>query len=182
MRNCCVFCGTREGRDPAYRKAARELGLLLARRGIGLVYGGGNTGLMGAVADAVLEAGGEVTGVFPGIFPESVLHRGLTRLCRVATMHERKAEMERLADFFVALPGGLGTLEEISEAAAFAQLKLHDKPCGLLNVNGYFDELLRFLDKAQERGMLDPRHRALLPAAPEAGQLLDLMGAVTLKD
>jgi len=144
LRRLCVFTGSSAGVRPEYREAARDLGRLLAQRGIGLVYGGARVGLMGAVADAALEAGGVVIGVIPqGLVAKEIAHTGLTELRVVASMHERKAMMADLADGFVALPGGWGTLEEFFEVLTWAQLGLHAKPCGLLNVGGYFDGLLK---------------------------------------
>ena len=172
MKRCGVFCGTRPGRDPEYLRVASELGERLARAGIGIVYGGGNSGLMGALARSALAAGGEVVGVFPRIFDPQVLEQGLTELHVVETMHERKALMEKLADAFVAMPGGFGTLEEIAEAVTFAQLKLHSKPCGLLNVRGYFDPFLAFLEGAVKEGFMEPRHRELLFSAADCESLL----------
>ena len=141
------------GQDPEYREAAAELGQLLGERRIGLVYGGANVGLMGAIANAVLEHGGQVTGVIPESLKEKELaHPGLSKLYIVASMHERKAMMERLSQGFIALPGGIGTLEEIFEILTWAQLGLHQKPCGLLNVNGYYDGLISFLKNTEREG------------------------------
>jgi uncharacterized protein (TIGR00730 family) len=176
MKRICVFCGSSPGARPEYRDAARELGALLARRGIGLVFGGGSVGLMGVVADAVLEAGGEAVGVIPrGLEVREVDHRGLTRLHVVDSMHERKAMMERLSDGFVALPGGVGTLEELAEILTWSQLGIHAKPVGLLDVAGYFEHLGRFLDHAVAERFLRPEHRALLLADREPAALLDRM-------
>src|ERR1043165_174167 len=145
FRRVCVFCGSSPGARPEYRQAAEAMGRLLASRRIGLVYGGGNVGLMGLLADAALSAGGEVIGVIPRhLDAREVAHRGLPDLRVVASMHERKALMADLSDAFIALPGGLGTLEEMFEILTWAQLGLHRKPCGLLNVLGYFDRLLSF--------------------------------------
>ena len=152
------------------------MGRLLAERGLGLVYGGGTTGLMGAVADTVLERGGEVIGVIPGYFSPEIVHWGLTDLRMVNTMHERKALMIELADAFVALPGAYGTLDEFCEALAWAQLRLHHKPCGLLNVNRYFDPLLRFFDHAVAENFLKPEHRALLIVETDPELLLKNLG------
>ncbi len=167
----CVFCGSNPGRRPEYRAAAMAFGTMLAREGIGLVYGGASVGLMGAVADAALAAGGEVTGVIPQMLADKELaHRGLTRLRVVGSMHARKAMMAELADAFVALPGGAGTLEEIFEVWTWAQLGEHAKPCGLLNVAGFYDPLLAFLDHAAGESFMKPQHRAMLldAATPEA--------------
>src|SRR5262245_13303074 len=147
MNRLCVFCGSSSGRDPAYRAAAVELGALLAERRIGLVYGGAASGLMGAVAEATRAAGGEVIGVIPRALVEwAVAHTGLSDLRIVSTMHERKALMAELSDGFIALPGGIGTLEEMFEVWTWAQLGSHSKPCALLNVGGFYDRLLAFLD------------------------------------
>ncbi len=167
----CVFCGSNPGRLPIYRETAMALGTLLAREGIGLVYGGARVGLMGAVADAALAAGGEVIGVIPcALEAREVAHQGLTQLHVVATMHARKAMMAELSDAFVALPGGAGTLEEIFEVWTWAQLGDHRKPCGLLNVAGFFDGLTGFLDHAAGEGFMKDAHRGMLLAAttPEA--------------
>jgi uncharacterized protein (TIGR00730 family) len=171
LRRIGVFCGSSPGVTPAYAAAARELGGTLARRGLGLVYGGGAVGLMGHVAQAALEAGGEVTGVITrGLHERGLAHGGLGDLRVVGTMHERKALMADLADGFVALPGGVGTLEEFFEVLTWAQLGLHDKPCGLLDVAGHHAPLVRLLDHLVERGFLGPAHRAmiLLEERPDA--------------
>jgi uncharacterized protein (TIGR00730 family) len=173
MRRLCVYCGSKLGNRPAYAEAARALGALLAARGIGLVYGGGAVGLMGVVADAALEAGGEVLGVLPhGLASKEVAHPGLTELFLVSSMHERKALMADLADGFAALPGGLGTLEEIAEVLTWSQLGIQHKPCGLLNVAGYFDGLIAHLDHAAAEGLLRPEHRALVLVEEEPAALL----------
>jgi uncharacterized protein (TIGR00730 family) len=178
FRRICVFCGASSGRAPQYAGAARALGRTLALRGIGLVTGGGRVGLMGAVADAALDAGGEVVGVIPQrLVDREVAHRGLTELRVVDTLHERKAVMADLSDGFVALPGGLGTLEELSEVTSWAQLALHSKPIGLLDVSGYFDSLLAFLDHATEEGFVAVEHRRMLVVADDAGRLLDELAA-----
>jgi uncharacterized protein (TIGR00730 family) len=174
MRRVCVFCGSSTGVRPEYVAAARALGALLAERGIGLVYGGGAVGLMGALADAALAAGGEVIGVIPhALVARELAHNGVGDLRVVATMHERKALMNELADGFVALPGGLGTLEEIFEAWSWAQLGSHTKPCALLNVAGYYDALLAFLDHAVREQFLRPEHRAMLLVDDDPARLLD---------
>lgn len=174
LRRVCVYCGSRPGRRPSYADAARQLGALLADAGIGLVTGGGRVGLMGVVADAVLEAGGEAIGVIPqALLDREVGHEGLTELHVVRSMHERKAAMAELADAFVALPGGLGTLEEISEALTWAQLGIHAKPCGLLDVDGYYAPLARFLDHTVDEGFVLAERRAALVVAAEPAALLD---------
>jgi uncharacterized protein (TIGR00730 family) len=174
----CVFCGASAGDDPVYAEAAAGLGRELTRRGIGLVTGGGRVGLMGAVADAALAAGGEVTGVIPqALLERELAHTGLTRLHVVPTLHERKALMHELADGFVALPGGFGTLDELMEAITWAQLGLHAKPIGILDVQGYYDALLGFVEHARRSGFVPERHRPLLVVAGEPRTLLDALGA-----
>ena len=169
----CVFCGSSPGNDPAYAALARAVGEGLARRGIGVVYGGGRVGLMGFVADAALEAGGEVIGVIPqGMVDRELAHRGVTQLRIVATLHERKAVMAELSDAFIALPGGLGTLEELAEVVSWAQLGLHAKPIGLLGVGGYWADLLRWLDGAVKAGFVAPAYRDLILEATDLDQLL----------
>ncbi len=159
----CVFCGSSFGKDPDYKEAARSLGATLANKSITLVYGGGNVGLMGAVADAALEAGGEVIGVIPQALVErEISHEHLTKLHVVGSMHERKALMSGLSDGFVALPGGNGTLEEFFEVLTWAQLGEHRKPCGLLNVSGYYDPLLNVLDHMVDKGFLAEKHRSIV--------------------
>lgn len=174
VSSCCVFCGSSPGARPAYREAARQLGEELARRGIRLVYGGASVGLMGELADAVLDGGGDVVGVIPEpLVAMEVAHQGLPELRVVASMHARKSVMAELADAFVSLPGGLGTLEEMLEILTWAQLGSHRKPCGVLNVAGYFDPLLALLDHAVEERFLKPVHRELLLVAETADRLLD---------
>lgn len=174
MRRICVFCGSSDGADSAYRAVARDMGQALADRGIELVYGGGNVGLMGAVADAALEAGGRVTGVIPdGLLAKERGHQGIAELEIVGSMHERKARMAALADGFVALPGGMGTLEELAEALTWSQLGIHRKPCGVVNAGGYFDPLLAFLDRAVEEGFFRAANRTMLLAAETPAELLD---------
>lgn len=174
MQRICVFCGSSFGARPAYRDAAVEVGTLLAGKGIGLVYGGSNIGLMGALADAALSSGGEVIGVIPqALVAKEVAHRGLTELRVVATMHERKALMAEFSDAFLALPGGYGTLEEFLEAVTWSQLGIHRKPCGVLNVAGYYDSLLAFFDKAVEERFFRPENRALVLADSRAEILID---------
>ncbi len=178
MQRICVFCGSSSGTRPAYAEAARRLGAALARRGVGLVYGGASVGLMGAVADAALEAGGEVVGVIPGALEKKELaHAGLTRLEVVASMHERKARMAELADGFVALPGGMGTLEELAEIVTWAQLGLHRKPVGLLDARASWAPLVAFFDHAVAEGFLRPEHRAIVALEREPDALLDRLAA-----
>ena len=174
LRRVCVFCGSNPGRDPRFLEAARQLGRTLARGGIGLVYGGASVGLMGAVADAALDAGGDVVGVIPRALAEKeVAHRGLPDLRVVGSMHERKALMAELSDGFVALPGGAGTLEELFEVWTWAQLGYHDKPCGLLDVAGFYAKLTEFLDGATAQGFMKAPHRDMLLVADTADDLLD---------
>ena len=174
MRNICVFCGSQSGTDLRYRQAAIELGGLLAQRGHGLVYGGGHVGLMGIIADTVLEAGGSVTGVIPRPMTERELaHETVTKLYVVSSMHERKALMASLSDAFIALPGGYGTLEELFEVIAWAQLGIHRKPIGLLNVAGYFDALLSLVDHMIGEGFIKTKHRGLFVTAEQPQALLD---------
>jgi uncharacterized protein (TIGR00730 family) len=178
FRRVCVFCGSNRGNHGDYAAAAENLGLELVRRGLGLVYGGGNVGLMGVLAESVLRGGGHVIGVIPESFiAKEVAHRGLPDLRVVGTMHERKAQMAELADGFIALPGGFGTFEEFFEVAAWAQLGFHEKPCALLNVNRFFDPMLRLLDHAVQERFLRPAHRALVLVESEIGPLLDRMAA-----
>ncbi len=172
--NICVFTGSRQGARPEYAAAARQIGRELEARGYGLVYGGGNVGLMGIIADAVLEQQGHVIGVIPAAFVEKeVAHQGLSELCIVQSMHERKAMMAELSHGFIAMPGGIGTMEEFFEVLSWAQLGLHDKPCGLLNVCGYYRRLVEFMDFAVEQDFLKRKHRELLVVESEPGALLD---------
>ena len=173
LRRICVFCGASDGRDPRYAEVARLVGAELARRGIEVVYGGGRRGLMGAVADGALAAGGQVIGVIPGALVDRELaHRGVTELRVVETLHERKAVMAELSDAFLALPGGLGTLEELAEVLSWAQLELHAKPIGALDVGGYFEALGAFLDHATGEGFIAERQRALLIVDDDLDRLL----------
>lgn len=175
MQRICVFCGSQLGTQPVHKENARLLGRLLAQRGISLVYGAGNVGLMGILADATLEAGGEVVGVIPkALVEKEVAHSRLTALHVVDTMHQRKALMADLADGFAALPGGFGTSDELFEILTCAQLGFHSKPVSVLNTAGYFDPLLRWLDHMVEEGFLKPRHRALVQVAESPEQLLSL--------
>ena len=183
MQRLCVFCGANAGHDPIYRREADALGRLLAARGIELVYGGGNIGLMGAVADACMSAGGSVIGVIPEalmgkeVAGRSVEHRALTRLEVVDSMHVRKARMAELADAFIALPGGFGTFEEFCEILTWGQLGFHAKPMGLLNVQGFYDPLLAMFDHAVTTGFLRPQNRAMALADDNLEGLLDKMAA-----
>ncbi len=176
MKSICVFAGSNSGASAGYVAAASELGRTLAERQLGVVYGGARVGLMGALADAALAAGGQVIGVMPeALVAKEVAHRGLSELHVVRSMHERKAMMADLADGFVALPGGLGTLEELFEMLTWAQLGLHGKPCGLLNIEGYFEGLLAFLDHSVAEGFVKGEHRAMITVSVRSAALLDAM-------
>jgi uncharacterized protein (TIGR00730 family) len=176
MKSVCVFCGSNPGNEPVYAAGARAMGVEIARRGLVLVYGGGAVGLMGVVADAALQAGGEVHGVIPRALREKeVGHNGLTRLEIVETMHLRKARMAELSDGFIAMPGGIGTFEELFEIWTWGQLGIHSKPLGLLNVAGFYDPLAAFLDATVEAGFLKQTHRAMAMTDTEPATLLDRM-------
>jgi uncharacterized protein (TIGR00730 family) len=174
MKRVCVYCGSSNGARQSYIEAARALGISLVRRGLGLVYGGSNVGLMGAISDTVLAQGGEVIGIIPEpLVAKEVAHRGLSDLRIVGSMHERKALMAELSDAFIALPGGFGTLEEFCEIVTWVQLGLHRKPCGLLNVEGYYDGLLSFLNHTVAEGFVKPEYRSVVLADSEADVLLE---------
>ncbi len=176
MQRLCVYCGSKTGRDPAFSLAAEALAAAMLNHRIGLVYGGAQIGLMGVLADAVIAGGGEVIGVIPeSLLDEEVVHRGLTTLEVVPSMHVRKQRMIELADAMVALPGGLGTLEEFFEALTWAQLRFHQKPCGVLNVQGYFDGMLQCLDTAVAQGFLATEHRSLALIESEAEALVQAL-------
>jgi uncharacterized protein (TIGR00730 family) len=178
MNRLAVYCGSATPADPRYIESARHVGRRFAERGIGLVYGGGRLGLMGAVADACLAAGGTVIGVIPrALVDAEVAHKGLTELHVVATMHERKQLFTDLSDGFVTLPGGTGTMDELWEALSWAQLGYHDKPVGLLNVSGYYDGLLEFWARMAEVGFVRPQHRGLLIDSDDLDDLLVTMAA-----
>lgn len=178
VRRICVFTGSSPGARPEYAAAASALGREIAGRDLGLVYGGANVGLMGVLADAALAAGGEVVGVIPApLVAYEVAHTGLTDLRITRSMHERKATMAELSDGFIALPGGLGTLEEFFEVLTWAQLGFHGKPCGVLDVGGYYDGLLRFLDHSVAERFVKPAHRAMVLTADAPDVLLDRMAA-----
>lgn len=178
MHRICVFCGANSGDRPVFVERARELGRLLARRGIELVYGGGNVGLMGAIADGALSEGGRVIGVIPRALLEKELgHRGVQELIVVASMHERKAKMAELAQAFIALPGGFGTLDEICEVLTWTQLGFHDKPCGFLDVEGYWQPLLAMFDRAAASGFLRADNRSLVLANEDADVLLEALAS-----
>lgn len=173
MKSICVFCGSSSGKSPAYEEAARATGQALAGAALRLVYGGGNVGLMGIVADAVLAAGGEVTGVMPqALFEREIAHPGVSDMRVVGSMHERKETMAALADGFIALPGGAGTLEEIFEQWTWSQLGIHGKPCGFLNVNGYFDPLLGMIQRMVAEGFLAPAFASMLAVDTNPDALL----------
>ncbi|QDG51535.1 TIGR00730 family Rossman fold protein [Persicimonas caeni] len=173
MKTICIFCGSSPGNDPVYAQAAQLTGATLAREGFRVVYGGGSVGLMGEVADAALAEGGEVIGVIPtGLNDKERAHSGLTELHVVGSMHERKAMMADLADGFMALPGGMGTLEEFAEIFTWAQLGIHKKPCGLLNVEGYFDPLISYFDHAVAEGFLWEDHRRIILSGDSPDDLI----------
>jgi len=174
LASVCVYCGAHTGRDPAYTAAAALLGRTLAERGIRIVYGGGRVGLMGVVADAALAAGGRVTGIIPqALMKKELAHAGLTEMIVTTSMHERKAQMAERADAFVALPGGLGTFEELFEIWTWGQLGWHRKPCGVINVAGFYDGLIAFLDHAAGAGFVRPVHRGMLLVDDDPARLLD---------
>jgi uncharacterized protein (TIGR00730 family) len=178
IRRLCVFCGSSAGREPGYRHLAESLARALAERDIGIVYGGASVGLMGALADAALAAGGEVIGVMPqALIEREICHRGLTELRIVESMHERKALMAELADGFVALPGGIGTLEELFEVWTWAQLGLHSKPCALLDTDGFHGPLVAFLDHLLDAGFVREAHRDMLLTAHSPEELLTAFAA-----
>jgi uncharacterized protein (TIGR00730 family) len=178
LRTVCVFCGSSPGSRPEFALAGAELGSTLANRGITLIYGGASVGLMGVVADAALTAGGEVTGVITqSLAGHEIAHQTLTRLDVVTTMHERKARMAELSDAFIMLPGGFGTYEEFMESVTWAQLGIHDKPCGVLNVDGFFDDLLSFLRHAVDSGFIKQHQIERIDIADTVGKLLDVMAS-----
>ncbi len=176
MKSICVYCGSSDAVAPAYLEAARQVGELLARRGICLVYGGGRTGLMGTVANGALEAGGEVIGVMiPSMHTRELSHPGLTRMDMVPEMHARKKRMHELSEAYIALPGGFGTFDELFEAITWGQIGAHEKPVGLLNVNNYYAPLLAAIDHAVKEGFVLPEHRAALHCEADPATLLDKM-------
>jgi uncharacterized protein (TIGR00730 family) len=181
LRRLCVYCGSSVGNHPRYQLCAENMGQLLAKRRISLVYGAGNVGLMGTLANAVLKTGGEAIGVIPQLLVDLELaHRGLHDLHVVQTMHERKALMAELADAFVALPGGIGTLEELAEIMTWKQLKIHSKPVGLLNLDGYYDSLLDFVDTAVREGFLPLENRQALIVDDHAERLIETLSEACL--
>lgn len=176
MQRVCVFCGSSSGVKQEYAVGARELGLVLAKKNIDLVYGGGHVGLMGIVADAAMSAGAKAIGIIPRCLADKeVAHQGLTELKIVQTMHERKAQMSDLSDGFIAMPGGFGTLEELFEVITWAQLGIHKKPFGLFNVAGYYDKLIEFMDYQVEQGFVPQRHREMIIVSDEAEQLVEML-------
>lgn len=176
MKRICVFCGSAEGQDPAILEEARELGRLLATNGIGLVYGGAGIGVMGALANACLEAGGDVTGVIPRtLMRKEVAHRDLTKLIVVEDMHQRKALMADLSDAFIALPGGFGTFEEIFEMVTWRQIRIHSKPLVLVNTSGFYDGLHAFVSHATASGFIRESNMELLPMAEDSRKALTLL-------
>lgn len=178
MKRLAVYCGSSPGADPAYADGARALGTAMVARGLGLVFGGGHVGLMGTIADAVLAAGGEVVGVIPTALRDKELaHKGCTELHIVDTMHERKALMADLADGFVAMPGGYGTFDEMFEMLTWGQLGYHSKPCGFLNIAGYYDVLFTFLDTCVDARFVTRTHRDMILTGDEPGALLDAIAA-----
>lgn len=182
LTRVCVYCGSSPGADPRYADVARELGAQLVARGIGLVYGGGSVGLMGVVADAVLDGGGEVIGVIPeALDRREIAHGGLADLRVVSSMHERKALMSSLADAFVLLPGGFGSLDEFVEALTWNQLGIHAKPCGIVNVAGYYDPLVGWIDHAVERRFVRVEHRTTLVVDEDPAGVLDALAATTIE-
>jgi uncharacterized protein (TIGR00730 family) len=178
LRALCVFCGSNPGRDPVYERVAREMGELLAHRRVRLIYGGGGIGLMGAIAKAAMAAGGEVIGVIPhALRAKELAYHQLTDLHVVDTMHERKQLMADLSDGFVAMPGGFGTFEEFCETLTWAQLGLHNKPCAMLNVAGYYDRMLAMFDHAMNERFVQAHHRQMIIAESDPARLLDAMAA-----
>lgn len=178
LRRICIFCGSSTGNRPGYRAAAEHVGSFLAKSGVGLVYGGGKVGLMGVLADAALRAGGEVIGVIPEhLMAREVGHLGLSRMHVVRSMHERKALMADLSDAFLALPGGFGTFDEFCEVLTWSQLGLHHKPCGLLNIEGYFSSILDMFDRAVTDGLLRKENREILLSSDDLPEMLKMMEA-----
>ncbi|UUZ55191.1 TIGR00730 family Rossman fold protein [Massilia sp. H-1] len=176
MKAIAVYCGANGGASPVYAEAARAMGRALVASNIALVYGGGHVGLMGTIADAVLAAGGRVTGVIPQqLVDRELAHPGLTELFVVRDMHERKAMMASLADGFIAMPGGMGTLEELFEMLTWSQLGIHAKPVGVLNVDGFYDQLVAFLGHAGQEGFIQPRHQGLMKVSSDPATLISLL-------
>jgi uncharacterized protein (TIGR00730 family) len=183
VKSACIFCGSSPGARPQYTEATEDLGGLLVEHGITLVYGGASVGLMGRLADTVLSEGGEAIGVMPRALVErEIAHLGLTDLHVVDSMHERKALMAAMSDAFIAMPGGFGTYEEFFEAVTWTQLGVHKKPCGLLNVAGFFDPVIEFLDRAVREEFIRPQHRAAIVVDPDPAVLLDALEHLALPD
>jgi uncharacterized protein (TIGR00730 family) len=181
MRRICVFCGSKVGGNGEYRAAAERLGHVLVDRGLGLVFGGGSVGLMGVIANTVLARGGEVIGVIPeALATEELLHAGVANMHVTPSMHVRKARMAELSDAFIALPGGFGTFEELFEMVTWAQLGIHTKPLGLLNVAGYFDSIVQLVHHAIAEGFIPEKNRQLITVADEPGTLLDRFASIHL--
>lgn len=176
MKRICVFCGSNSGTDPLYSETAEKVGKFLAENNIELVYGGGRVGLMGKIADTVMANGGKVTGIIPkGLSDREVAHQGLTELKIVGSMHERKALMAELSDGFIALPGGIGTFEEFCEIVTWAQLGIHQKPCALMNVGGFYDAFITMFDHSMNQGFIRPQHRELVLVGNEIDKLYERM-------
>ncbi|MGZ3788975.1 MAG: LOG family protein [Bacteriovorax sp.] len=179
MKRLCVFCGSAEGFSPVYLEMAKQLGELMAKNNVGLVYGGATIGVMGAIADSVLSHGGVVIGVIPKTLVDyEIAHKGLTELHVVEGMHERKKMMYDLSDAFLSLPGGMGTLDEMFEILTWSQLKIHSKPCFLYNFQGFFDSLLSYLGHAHKEGFIKPQHLAMLEEIPDATKLTSVISAL----
>lgn len=174
MNKVCIFCGALKGKNPIYAEAAKQLGKVLAENNLGLVYGGGNVGLMGIVANSVMANGGTVIGVIPRALEQKELgHKGITELRVVETMHERKSMMAELSDAFIAMPGGFGTFEEFFEVTTWLQLGAHKKPCGILNAGGFYSHLLTFIEHASNEGFITPEDLQLIVVEEEPGALID---------
>ena len=182
MKKICVYCGSKPGNDEAFMASASSLGHTMTTKKIDLVYGGASIGLMGQIADSVLAGGGSVTGVIPkALFKHEVVHTGLSELISVNSMHQRKEKMAELSDGFIALPGGFGTLEELFEAITWSQLRIHNKPIGLLNVDGYYDQLDQFIEHCVSSGFIKPEHKALYAIHSNPDALIDLMENLIVK-
>lgn len=180
MKSLCVYCGASPGVRKSYTEAAQTVGRLCAQKGLQLVYGGGNVGLMGVVATSALEAGGRVVGVIPqSLIDRELAHLEVSELKVVQTMHERKAYMEQISDAFVAIPGGFGTLDELFEIVTWSQLGFHNKPIGILNVDGYFDSLLEFMDQSVREGFVRPQHRNMIIVESDADHLISRLSAIS---
>ncbi len=175
LRELCVFCGSSTGTNPTHSANAKALAELMVADDIGLVYGGGETGLMGLIADTILALGGRVTGVIPVSLGKEVAHRGLTELIETDTMHQRKALMYERSDSFIAMPGGFGTLEEVAEVATWRQIGVHDKPVGFLDSDGFYTQLLAWFDRAVDDGLLKAKNRQLIHASADPAALLDML-------